>query len=74
MFFSHATYMASIVTVFMAYAILTPVMQLYPRAIMWAYGSQFLQGTFLALIAGATREQFMPYRRTNTLIWSLMIV
>jgi hypothetical protein len=74
MFFSHATYMGSIVTVFMSLAILTPVMELYPRAIMWAYGSQFLQGTFLALIAGASRAQFMPYRRTNTFMWSLMII
>jgi hypothetical protein len=66
--------MGSLATVFIAFAVFTPIMQMYPRAAMWAYGSQFLQGTFMALISGATREQFKPYRRTNTFIWSLLIL
>ena len=59
----------------MAYVFISPtVMFKYPIAMMFAYGSQFLQGTLRALISGVTREQYQPYRRTNTLMWSLMIV
>ena len=73
-FFSHVTFMVSLCAVFMTYALISPVMSMYPKLAMFAYGSQFLQGTFLALISGATREHFKPYRRTNTFMWSCMIL
>jgi hypothetical protein len=74
-FFSHVSYMASLCSVFMGYVIISPsVMQKYPIAMMFAYGSQFLQGTLRALISGVTREKYQPYRRTNTTMWSLMII
>lgn len=59
----------------MGYVIVSPqVMHKYPIPMMFAYGSQFLQGTLRALISGVTKEKYQPYRRTNTTMWSLMII
>ena len=72
---AHLTYMLVVCSVFLGYSLIenNQVTKLYPKLLMTAYGSHFLQGTLRAMISGVTLEVFNPFRRSNVLMWILMI-
>lgn len=74
-FISHISYMIVVCSVFLGYAMIenNQTTKLYPKLLMTAYGSHFLQGTLRAMISGVTLEVFNPFRRSNILMWILMI-
>ena len=70
----HWGYMIVLVSVFMAYALGTPIMYKNARLGMFAYGASFIQGTLHALLSVPSKECYTPYRRTNVLCWILIMI
>lgn len=59
-FFYHTSYLFVMASVFLSYSLLTEskAVKEYPKLVMTAYGSHFLQGTLRAMISGVTLEDF----------------